>query len=430
MLTLPPLVMLEILDWVAVPDGSSASALPLLNLALSCRGLFNLVNFWLREVRRADFEIFDSQSPDVCASLQPFSPLSRLCRRFGGICAYCNNRARHSLNGEIFTGLQLCHACEAFKFPKISEHGLRYTYIIANDSHHYLAGKHRQLTTLIDNARPFRSYLYKWSDIKELLETKRLLPRRASRHYFEKRFRADEFSYFASKIAWDTVLMGDKEFRESLLLSDCEHWAQDKELCASPLAYDIKLFMEFRYRFDSSWKPKQYREQVIEYIKTAWRWTGNLRWWKRPWKLCNFPQQPKCSITDPYATDADREQDLEDLRVYNEQCSRLRAIISAFPDILRAPDIWGKCTSPNWSKTKSIEFAKNSQQTISLEAMPEVLELGVHWTNDMILVRRARRHQLKDYFNKSVHLIIPVIRIEGRSLHIFKPDQTQHSFQF
>jgi hypothetical protein len=197
-----------------------------------------------------------------------------------------------------------------------------------------------------------------------------------------------------------------------------------------PLAYDIKPFMEFRYRFDSSWKPKQYREEVIEYIETAWCWTGKPRWWKRPWKLCDFPQQPKCSITNLYSTDADRKQDLEDLRAYNEQSSRLGAIISAFPNILHAPDMWGKCTSHNYSKIKSIEIAKNSLQTISVEATPEVPEFGVHWTNDMILVRRARRHQLKDYFDKSVHLIIPVIRIEGISLHIFMPDQTQHSFQF
>ena len=56
----------------------------------------------------------------------PPSALSVLCRRIGGICIFCSNRARHSR--EIVTNLQICQACKARKLAKISGVNLNRLY--------------------------------------------------------------------------------------------------------------------------------------------------------------------------------------------------------------------------------------------------------------------------------------------------------------
>src|SRR5208282_5287606 len=119
---LPVEIWLQIVDWLGLSDGIRNAALPLLNLSLTSRGLHHLVVSWLWiGGRRDDVKRLESKvSEPVWKVLSSTTTLSRFSKQLGNICELCNNRARHSSTGEYFTGLRLCHACEAFCFPKIS----------------------------------------------------------------------------------------------------------------------------------------------------------------------------------------------------------------------------------------------------------------------------------------------------------------------
>ena len=52
---------------------------------------------------------------------------------------------------------------------------------------------------------------------------------------------------------------------------------------------EIKLFMEFQYRFNPSWQPKPYQEQLYEYADIAQYWAISKKWARRPWRSRKFP---------------------------------------------------------------------------------------------------------------------------------------------
>jgi hypothetical protein len=114
-LNVPPEIFFQILG-VLEQEKSFSSALNLLNLSLSCRAFHHVIKSYVSgsPASRLDQQVREKWKV-------AWSGMSLYCRRVANICFLCNLRARHhDGNGELFTGMCLCQACEACRCPKIS----------------------------------------------------------------------------------------------------------------------------------------------------------------------------------------------------------------------------------------------------------------------------------------------------------------------
>lgn len=170
-LELPVEIWLQILDWLDLSNGTRNVALPLLNLSLTSHAFHHLVVNWLwTGGRRDDISHLESKvSEAVWKVLASKTALSRFSKQLGNICELCNNRARHSSTGELFTGLRLCHACEAFSFPKMSIRKCRGEFYITDLGWRRLALSERKSIEAFFN--PQQS-LVKWDQISDLIASK------------------------------------------------------------------------------------------------------------------------------------------------------------------------------------------------------------------------------------------------------------------
>jgi len=130
MLTIPVEIFLNILHYLEKDCETPYGAMAILNLAMTCRGFWNIIESWASTEACQDLQTLSS----LCSkhNSSPPSALSVLCRHLGDICMFCSNRARSSA-GEVFTQLPICQACEAIKVPKISNVNLDRLYIFSGD---------------------------------------------------------------------------------------------------------------------------------------------------------------------------------------------------------------------------------------------------------------------------------------------------------
>jgi hypothetical protein len=374
---------------------------------------------------------------------QPSSvAISVFCKRVGNICATCNNRARHSHNGETFTNLQLCQACESFLFPKISSTRLRKFFDISPNAEYKIQRSETLNSFRQAIQKPRRQAIFRWSDVEELIRDGSLTLNPIEFHdnkLYGRRLSSEEYSIFSAD-GGDLVTWSHREelFIGHLWWDSVIHWAH--ELCYRFHAIDVELilFKEFRYQFDSSWPPTRNKEDDIKvYSSFARYWaTTQLVWKERPWRLQNFPLPPRCSISNPYTDEDDLREDEFDLAEYQHQCSKFRAIIKAFPDVLRSPKTWIRCLSRR-RKRKSISeviqialsaaqvWEESNATEIGFEIRPQSRKTP--WL-DIAFVRKE-----KDIKPTILPLRFPVwgdirrgsiIRINGDSVELISPVTT------
>ena len=158
MLTIPTELFLNILGYLEKDRENPRGAMAILNLAMTCRGFWNIIEFWASTKASQDLQTLSS----LCSkhNSSPPSALSVLCRRLGDICMFCSNRARSSA-GEVFTHLPICRACEARKVPKISNVNLDRLFIFSGDP--------EDLLKTLESRENLDHRLYRWSDIEPLV---------------------------------------------------------------------------------------------------------------------------------------------------------------------------------------------------------------------------------------------------------------------
>jgi hypothetical protein len=127
-LDLPPEIFLQILDYLKDED-SFAAALGFRSLSLSCHALHNFIDAY---VSKSEHSVLDIEG--VAEKWQVPSGLNVYCRWMARICFLCQNRNRDD-DREVFTGMFLCQACEAFHCPKISKDVFeqRYAFYSSDD---------------------------------------------------------------------------------------------------------------------------------------------------------------------------------------------------------------------------------------------------------------------------------------------------------
>lgn len=340
LLTLPYDLLLSILDFLKAPSGSTLGAAAILNLSLSCRGLYSFVSWYAGA----------TLSPAKRRVLYDISPISAMCRHVGNICGFCSNRARHSEHGEVFTGLRLCHACETRRIHKISATRLWSDYTTADGDkdqvNEILNGLERiVILSGSDNATPSQT-LYLWENIEPLISDRTLrLNQRIVKSLSDNLFSLEELGYFNIYSATtERSLRLKRHHFEALTWAEIvAKWGRNGTLPTSPLETDLLLYTEFRYRFDSLWEgPFSDLEWRNEYLSYSKYWASSVLWEYRPWRLRCFPCLPRNSVSNPFGHK--KEDDECEFKRYQEQCSYLRSIIKIFPDILRAPATWNACT--------------------------------------------------------------------------------------
>ena len=135
-----------------------------------------------------------------------------------------------------------------------------------------------------------------------------------------------------------------KVFESYLISEACSNGGMDpsaRKTC-SPHIIDLLLLSEFRYRFDPTWRPEDSQKRKLEeYVRFATPWADSEKWNDRPWAMQNFPNAPWCAFL---LKTLELRKGEACYQAYQSTCTKIRALLKAFPQILRAPEVWRRCT--------------------------------------------------------------------------------------
>lgn len=355
-------------------DETTKSGLAILNLALSSRSHYALISRWASPIAESDVATLQKVLADSgrYTRSQTFkSPLSVLCKRISGICAICADRSDQT---EIFTGLQVCKACDGFYAPKISYCRFDKLYHINK------GGSPAQLHNWADEAiirdwcryffphadgrqdRDRRDPLVCWRDILELIKLNYLvriedLPLEIREPWGgdENCHNGEDFGFFNKvEVGWRT----DSQWQLILpWYQACLRWDPDlrgeRRVNVSPSMSEMVLLREFRYRFDPLWRPKGTVEsEMQEYIRIAKFWFPY--WDQRPWRPCNFPLPPR-----PLHVHSHKRLEVSnrwrELEKYWILCAKLRKLCKLFPQALLSPEMWMSCMRNSVGQTIEVD---------------------------------------------------------------------------
>jgi hypothetical protein len=350
------LLIAEALQTNCNKDETIRSGLAVLNLAASSRSHYTLISRWASPIAQPDLiklrKVLDD-SQRYAPSQTLGSPLSVLCRRISRVCAFCADRSDHT---EIFSGLQICKACDAFLTPKVSYcrvHGLfelnksgirdKLNDTVRNQCRWFFPTGDEDGD--VDNQGP----LVHWGDILELMKLdciKKIPDPQGTRRFFLGGRNGEDFGVYneASRayMDWTHTL----PWYQACLRWDPDLQGEERDNM-SPSMSEMVLFREFRYRFDPCWSPKENKEaELIEYFRIAKAWFPY--WYERPWRPNNFPVQPESEFAKGHLdSDYSVSNCWRDLKSYRTHCAKLREIFKRCPQAFLCPEMW-----TSWIKNK------------------------------------------------------------------------------
>ena len=396
MLSLPPELFLRILEYLEEDFESIRAATAIIRLSQTCQGVYKLIERWA--ACKTSYEVSILSKLPKCAETQsstPPSSLSILCRKIGGVCIFCSNRARYS--PEMFTNLKVCSACEALRLPKISDVNLKRLYAFADGT--------EDILETMESRENLDHRLYRWCDIERLV-TRGLLSKRPNFgvHHRSKflPFNPEEYAEFCFHQHGITEV-DYRDLHHSYLgvmfiEGIIEHWNIDSFNKYCPVLFELALYNDFRYRYDYSWTPKPTpKDQVAEFAHIARHWVRDKGLWsQRPWRLSAVPQTPRCCVTNPFAKEYHKSVDREAFLQYQQQCQLWRALIRAYPSILSNPDVWCQCVSFGLSEMDdAVDLAVSSRGTERVPLFRSIdFELLTNFMGSNVDFLRAAKHQL------------------------------------
>ena len=399
--------MFLILEALNSRDDAALNSLAILNLACCARRYFDFICFWVAKASQKDIALIRDLEMDTIP-MGPRTDISIFCKRLAGICAVCNNRARlpHGF-GEYFTGLQLCHVCDPIYFPKISLSRLQDKFRIIGRRELRLLESRIVLKKDESGELPFSFRVgpyYRWKDIHSLLSQG--LVQRLAHVNFEQESQirnSEEYGLLdppnENYDPADGCGDADDWWPISLTLTDCLkncklNWRKEESL--PPSTIEVASFREFRYRFDPTWRPiSSFGECLTEYGRFARHWARKSLWNERPWRFENFPRQPRSPFIYPQFADMSERVNQSSFKQHQFLCAKFRAVLKAFPDILRSPRTWLRCMgdkSPGPSISEAIEIATRGKN-VWKEPAPRQLDFEIRRADgeaDVEFVRRGK----------------------------------------
>ena len=186
---------------------------------------------------------------------------------------------------------------------------------------------------------------YLWTDIQKLIEDGLIerKPQETSLSDENSSFHGEDYgSYHPPNQKDDDETFWPEEFW--WVQSCCDANVDSPKRNTLPYITEIRLFREFRYRFDPRWSPEKSAEDNLrEYIHFARPWARKSCWMERPWRIKNFPQQPRTRFMFPNCTTLAERLNDHNFQYYQFLSAKIRALLKAFPDILRSPSVWRQC---------------------------------------------------------------------------------------
>lgn len=313
----PPELTIAILQYLLFPNKGLEVICDIRSLALTSHAFHNFLSGWASYVERHTIATVEALKLAGTLPKLPFprTSLRILSRRLGGLCMFCDLRPVHT---EIFTNIQVCGACDIEYFPKLSHRRLL-TFYSATGSQNdpwikldsrMVAGQGSSTGKDFGGKIRFHGPYYRWADIEQLVSKGEIT------------------------LNLDPMV----KFKGDLYIYDDE----DGVFFPPSRGCDRVLFREFRSRFDSHWQPLQHEaDELREYYRVCSSWYRD--WHTRPWKMENFPSQPRLLTTNPYATKGQKLRVARELKEYRYTCRRFQTVMSAFPDILLHPFVWHVC---------------------------------------------------------------------------------------
>jgi hypothetical protein len=273
-LELPPEIFFDILALLQ-DEWSFAAALGIRSLSLSCHALYDFIGSYVSDTTDSTLD------ERIEGKWQVKGGLNVYCRRMAEICFLCNNRARSE--EELFTGMLLCQACEAFHCQKISMETFKehYEFYFPEDIRKLEWRKRKHTNTFvcqIDEVRKFHD--------------ENVIKARRPRHFSNTKL-LEEFSFFDFSWMYHPWLLADTLKTQPFVTQSLMYWTGDWEIPRSPSQLDLTLYLEFRHQFDDYWiPPSTIAEKLQDWALVARHWVAKGCWTSRPWNLQNFPLPP------------------------------------------------------------------------------------------------------------------------------------------
>jgi len=351
---LPPEIYLLIAETLTVPDPTRDCPYAIFNLARCSQSMYNMINDWAACLVQMELTfIQEAKRGQLTWVKQHTTGLSVLCSKLAGSCTFCNLRTWDSATNTISGNLNLCEACHCLFFPIISHQRLRLYYKLSRSA---AASKvlqhicHVQLRNPDGRTGP----IYLWTEIEHLVQTGDLILKTPMDYNFE-RFHSEEYGLlFPTSHGFSTrASYWPQRFPlYRLLKSECNSPIGDDTTLMTlsdlrPIMVEVRLLDQFRFLFDSRWKPRQTphveKEEIARYFNIARHWIKHSIWEKRPWWIRNLRLLPRCLITNPHATTEQKKQSVRDIEQYVRYCTGIRNVMRAFPDILSDIVVWQAC---------------------------------------------------------------------------------------
>jgi hypothetical protein len=358
----PPELYLMILEVLKLPDISGRASHAIYNLARCSRSMRALVEDWGSSLTNDKLEriVQTEQRADFPLGKKSRSGLSVLCAGLAGFCEFCCKLKR--VYGLFVNRLQICEICHAVLNPSISRERLEAFYTqseTANDRNvlDRIQRKHILIEEVLSGA------FYSWRDIEELVRNGVLILKPETTNPQTPGFYAEEYglwelfeeSWHPNKYYWPRKVSLNRFKREWDYSPKTMHISLAE---LRPLTAEMRLLDQFRQRFDPNWERPcgSDKDSVIGYGKIATTWI-RFGWDDRPWQIEKRPKQPRCLVTTPYATPHEKEQSMKEIQNYVSYCTRHRAVIRAYPDILCDPRAWQLATGSR-SASDAVRIAR------------------------------------------------------------------------
>jgi hypothetical protein len=357
-----------ILEALYQTDYSTQTAQTVLNLAFTCRRLFQFINH-LAEL--------ETPNPKVCAvEWQPLAttPLLALARRFARVCSLCNGRVRHPVFSlrELFSDLLLCPACETFHFTKISDKKIALIFDTT------AGASLDQIPTVAHRGLKF----YRWDDVDQLVKVKRSISEGYSNFDklpLRKYLGNEEYSNFFGT-EWIPENVDNGTFIRQMFVQEIVlHWTGKHEIPDSPSVLDSILFHEFWYRFNPTHSvPGSPEEWTWKWAHVAKRWSLDRSLWKnRPWGIDRFPFHPYSLKTNPAFINFIRRDlwgsrnDWDEFTIYQNKCKFYRQLFHVYPGILLQPRDWAETGAEWYHETQDEKLIRGALDEDNVETFPQ-----------------------------------------------------------
>ena len=360
----PPELYLMILDVLKIPDISGRASHAIYNLARCSRSMRALVEDWGSSLTNDKLEriVQTEQRARFPLGKKSRSGLSVLCAGLAGFCEFCCKLKR--VFGFFVNQLEVCEICHAVLNPCISRERLEAFYTQSETADKHVLDRIQKKYFLKGGNLVLSRAFYSWRDIEELVRTGVLILKpeaTAAVGFYAEEYglrKLFEESWHPSKNYWPRKVSLDR-FELEWDYSPKTTNISLAEL--RPLTAEMGLLAQFRQRFDPNWEPPSGSDKdiVVEYSKIATTWI-RFGWDHRPWQIEKLPKQPRCLVATLYATGHEKEQSMKEIQNYVSYCTRLRAVIRAYPDILCSPRAWQLATGSR-STSDAVRIARGSK---------------------------------------------------------------------